>query len=661
MKAKKYAALMLAMMMAAGTVGCGNVNTTDPNTVVGNKDNNDKAKDNKKDKTSKVEESSTFSDEYLVGVGLNGATYGTVYDGLGGTAIICTNGEVLLFLDDVDEQDIYVETLELTDAQFKNITDVLDRDELYTLDPEEALDASDAPYYTLTLYDKNNEVLKYCGGYYPQNKRFLEMYDVIMKNLPSEIYQIKSDWVEEIKERDLGEPGGEAKYNVRPCRDIDGRYKAFLDGDEKAYFDNTFFLDISDEIAGAFDKKRGYTIYEIMETVIGTSAFEGGGYNQAKPELIDCGMDEEKELLVDLSLPSYKDPVYDMGEYYSNLLVIKEVDGRLETMFYTDSKAYSFGSVNAAGYVEYGGSARFGIGVTGAGFLDADANWHLYYQDTYYLDHADYKRNRGLEDKLDTSSPEWEKVAINEYSFDDDSDPMAVYFLCDDNGAIRDPAAYTDVAVYRKAFEDAGIKAISGGEVGDLLTLRRDEIGLSLDVISGRMAPVPIDQQLKVIEENASLWQVSEKKDGDFCEATDFQDYGYAVFDFDRDGLLEIIKSGWSGTGHYSQNHVYEVTADGSMAELDSSELTAMESQPDLLFKGIMNFSRSGYEAYLVQDVETDGVQDGEAQTYLMSVKGNKVSVVQRREMISYEYDMANWFRDINADNILKSCVEFID
>ncbi|MBO4927114.1 MAG: endo alpha-1,4 polygalactosaminidase [Clostridiales bacterium] len=79
---------------------------------------------------------------------------------------------------------------ELTDEQFENMRNGIDLEELYELDPEE-LDPDevyDGGSCWLFIYGKDDQILKDCGGFCPQNKRFSEMRQVVRENLPQEFF-----------------------------------------------------------------------------------------------------------------------------------------------------------------------------------------------------------------------------------------------------------------------------------------------------------------------------------------------------------------------------------------------------------------------------------------------------------------------------------------
>ena len=168
-------------------------------------------------------------------------------------------------------------------------------------------------------------------------------------------------------------------------------------------------------------------------------------------------------------------------------------------------------------------------------------------------------------------------------------------------------------------------------------------------------ASLDTEGQLEILEKEAAVWQLSEEAHGDFTEATDFANYGFAVTDLDNDGMLEVIKSGWAGTGHYSMNYIYEVTAEGTLEAIDTSALEEMKSQPDLFMEGIRTAGNADKNTYIVIDMEYGA---GSSYTYYeMRMENNKISLspCQEPQDVDALLDNAFWFKDITADNLKES------
>ena len=77
---------------------------------------------------------------------------------------------------------------DLTDEQFRNISDGIDLKKLYNLDPETLNpdEVCDGGYSSLIIYDRDGGAYKNCGGFCPTNREFNDMIGVIYDNLPEE-------------------------------------------------------------------------------------------------------------------------------------------------------------------------------------------------------------------------------------------------------------------------------------------------------------------------------------------------------------------------------------------------------------------------------------------------------------------------------------------
>ena len=150
-----------------------------------------------------------FSEEYLVGLDYGGMGWGTIYQTIDARVIICTNHDVLIYMPtDIDinarEKSLeLVETLTLTDEQYENIENSLDRKKLYKLIVISNSQICDGDNYTLYLYDKEQNIAKSCGGYMPITKKFWDIYDAIIENIPTEkILEIRDSQIKKLIRKD---------------------------------------------------------------------------------------------------------------------------------------------------------------------------------------------------------------------------------------------------------------------------------------------------------------------------------------------------------------------------------------------------------------------------------------------------------------------------
>ncbi len=265
-------------------------------------------------------------------------------------------------------------------------------------------------------------------------------------------------------------------------------FEDFLNNREKVYFCDTKYYELNNEIKESFTDQVGYTLDEIIRIAekSGQSYDTMHGDSSVSSRTIDCGKDGEQELLLSIHLPGFEDDRYENGDEYENLLVVKMVDNKLYAKFYTESSYYQTASVSDYGYFTWSGPAYSGVGVESTGYLDADCEWHFYYEDIYYLEIEDFASRKGL-DGSDFSSDKWNEVAIDEYYFDEEKkESVVVYAYCDDNGAIWDSALYSEAGFFQQAFDNAHIKAISMDRLGTLLDEKRQQIGLGAEIMRGK-------------------------------------------------------------------------------------------------------------------------------------------------------------------------------
>ncbi len=146
-----------------------------------------------------------FSSEYLIGIDYGGAGWGEYFDCLGAEVIICTDHSVQIYMPTKVENHSVIErgliaTLSLSDEQYEKIEKAVDREKLFTLDPEPDQSVLDGYSRYLILYDTDQQLLKQCGGYMPQNKVFNQMYGAVHANIPEEVAQIREEQIEKLRE-----------------------------------------------------------------------------------------------------------------------------------------------------------------------------------------------------------------------------------------------------------------------------------------------------------------------------------------------------------------------------------------------------------------------------------------------------------------------------
>ena len=148
-----------------------------------------------------------FSDEYYLSLSYGGASWGDYYDCIGVEIIICTDRNILVFAPPADDyrsgKSEEIARVKMDEENYNNIVKAVDRQKLYSLKIKSQKDVCDGYSRYLTLYDKDNNVLKACGAYMPSNKEFSEMCDVVYDNLPSDkLDRIRKEYIKKVKEKD---------------------------------------------------------------------------------------------------------------------------------------------------------------------------------------------------------------------------------------------------------------------------------------------------------------------------------------------------------------------------------------------------------------------------------------------------------------------------
>ena len=272
-------------------------------------------------------------------------------------------------------------------------------------------------------------------------------------------------------------------------------YESFVSNTEEVFFDESVSDILPYSLQRNFDLSKGYTIDEIIEASLDsyTSYDDSKDDPSFETKYIDCGNDGIDELLVDIRFPGMETADYtDYEEKYVDRWVIKEIDGKLIVKYVGALRHESYTIINDYGYIKNEVMGAYnGVLSESYGYLDADANWVLYYKYNYYLDMDDYVREKGNYGyDLDCSSDGWSNMQVEEYIFDDEAkitdskdSGFITYYKYDSDGIIEDDSIYEDSSIYKKTFDDADVNICPYSEVEKRLEERREEIGLSEDVM----------------------------------------------------------------------------------------------------------------------------------------------------------------------------------
>ena len=164
----------------------------------------------------------------------------------------------------------------------------------------------------------------------------------------------------------------------------DSLYERFKNDNEKVYFDRYDGYCAQD--APNFDCDGGYTLLNLIDTVwlhyLGYFIKPCEEPEDLKMQIefayLDCGQDGDPEMAIEFR---------NLGRYGSLVLVIKEVNGKLQCTYGYETWDRSDTMINTAGILCGTGSSGFGRHGYDLGMLDANAEYHLVYSFTSYTDY----------------------------------------------------------------------------------------------------------------------------------------------------------------------------------------------------------------------------------------------------------------------------------
>jgi len=273
------------------------------------------------------------------------------------------------------------------------------------------------------------------------------------------------------------------------------KYEAFLSGNEKVGVSkvnlNSYLSDTSEVVP---DKSGTYTMGELIGNFIkDRKKVYDGGYSVEEIEYayVDLGQDGSSELV--LHFISYME-----GDEYSNIMVIKDLTGKLELCYFTEDGYRSYNYVNKDGIIAVGGSGGAASWYDSYRTLDSEGNVvFLYDSETMnaygiYLGDVDYGETA---DKLGIG----DELAIIRYSFDEYTDTefndesyqaylntnMYAYGMYDSDWNMTSPdEIYEPSSKYYEFMHMFSDKVYSIPEMDELLEKRLSEYGFTKDMLT---------------------------------------------------------------------------------------------------------------------------------------------------------------------------------
>ncbi|MBR3307979.1 MAG: tetratricopeptide repeat protein [Lachnospiraceae bacterium] len=243
-------------------------------------------------------------------------------------------------------------------------------------------------------------------------------------------------------------------------------YEEFLNGGRGVYiaddcYDGGEYFPLGQKM----EKGREYTKDELIGLVRGMDDFGDADIAIESERIIDCGLDGISELLLTISVDVYVDN-------FEVQLLIKDRNDRLELCYIVDSWSRSWTYVSYSGYVRGGGSSGAASGYGWCGYIDRDGIFRIWYECS---EEGDFSTVYGYPQLSDLREIEPFSVLI--YSFSETGERFICLSTYTEEG--RKDAADE----IQQAFHEAGIVTYSVSEIDEMIDRRREEIGLTRDIM----------------------------------------------------------------------------------------------------------------------------------------------------------------------------------
>ena len=158
----------------------------------------------------------------------------------------------------------------------------------------------------------------------------------------------------------------------------DSLYERFKNDDEKVYFNR---YDGRTVYGPNFDLEKGYALSELIDTVWIHYKEEHLEYSPECTTMLldfaylDCGQDGDPEMAIEFKNVG----IYGAGDDSTLVLVIKEINGKLQCTYGDETWGRSGGVINSAGIMFSMGNHGAGQDGYALGILDANAEYHWVY------------------------------------------------------------------------------------------------------------------------------------------------------------------------------------------------------------------------------------------------------------------------------------------
>lgn len=281
-------------------------------------------------------------------------------------------------------------------------------------------------------------------------------------------------------------------------------YEKFLADSELLYFDNIYVLpDYSDEGMGKgiFYASEGLSLSKFRDEysagIVDEWSEEPYDVKDTLYSYIDCGDDGIPEL----ALMFTGGMLY--GSEYTDQLIIKLIDGKLELCYSQNAGYRSYCGMNKYGYTWYGGSNSALSHGCEYSVVDASGELHYVYyvEQTYsmsgvYSANEDYDKymeavDMGAEDDVEVDTYELldrdEDYYKGDYDFAERQQKyLYTFYKVDENGnEINDPSIYDKDSPYMKLWESKNLPFYTKEEINEHLWERKASFGVTDKIENG--------------------------------------------------------------------------------------------------------------------------------------------------------------------------------
>lgn len=208
---------------------------------------------------------------------------------------------------------------------------------------------------------------------------------------------------------------------------------------------------------------------------------------------IDCGNDGNNELALYIHTPT-------SGEDWKEYFIIKEIDGKLESIYSNVAWSRSHIAINEYGFIAGYGSGGASLQGFNKEYIDADGKWHYLYENTAegrpdvcgVLSEADINPDYCLYFSFDlNNTPDDPSDDYDTYSFTKAADPFEEVDLFKANyycPIIYDDSIYEDAYPLKSYFDSYGVTIYTMTEIENMIEEKEAQEGVTETIRNGKEA-----------------------------------------------------------------------------------------------------------------------------------------------------------------------------